>query len=505
MTKDHTPDESKKNLEESVKECGCDKHNEDAPPQQNQDDVDSTLSKAPDAKDSTGDIKKQAKGKIGNEMAKTPPKKSTSKDDDDSDDDQDDEDEDEDDDEDESVKQKFERLFKKQEKQIEQLSKQISGGKTTETTSITPKPTALIASDKADVKNWEQLGKEGFKSIKEHGHYAFDVDIDPVYKEMAQKTYNYANPYFNKTGAITETFTPSGTIPGVDLDRDFLLLPNGTFMKPIRQYTRFAIVPHGTDRTRFFTSTIPASATQTHGAQPADSTYTLTSIEVVPSTITGHVNTIYTDNLEDYPVDLMKATTQAAIARMMDFEADQVFDVAAAAATPGEWIRADTSAVISADDIAGVTFTAASIAEGRKFLELKGYPVDRLVLALAPQQYKELATDANIIRFIQANPGLAANISTTGIIERYLGVEILVTNKVQFAANTTNKALRAVLFVKNWTFGMGVKRDLTVKMHEYPEDNEIIVTANWRVSAVVLDATSFVRISSTTTQTGQNG
>ncbi|MDE1867052.1 MAG: hypothetical protein KGI08_04995 [Thaumarchaeota archaeon] len=489
--KTNTPESSK---DESVKECGC-KHNEEDVPQQTQSDIDSTTSKAPLPKDADGDVKKQATGKVGEKTSDKMSKDKPSK--------KDDDDDDEEDEKKETVEQKLLSKFAELEKKIDTMTPAKTESKPVSETG-SKKPTALIATNKESVVDWESLGKQAHASIKEHGHFAFDVALEPLLKENLQKTYNYANPYFNKTGAITETFSTSGTIPGVDLDRDFLLLPGGTYMKPIRQYTRFKVVPQGMDRERFFTSTIPASATQTHGSQPSDSTYTLTAVEIVPNTITGHVNTIYTDNLEDFPVDLMKATTQAAIARMMDFEADQTFDVAAAAATPGEWIKGSDGTVITQDDTASVTFTAAAIAEARKFLEMKGYPVDRLVCALAPQQYKELATDSNIVRYIQANPGVAANISTTGIIERYLGVELLVTNKVKYAANTTNHALRAIVFVKNWTFGMAVKRDLTIKMHEYPEDNEIIVTANWRVASTVLDATSFVQISSTTTQAGQS-
>lgn len=491
MTDKPTPDESKK-LEKSVKECGCN-HNEEDVTQQTQSDIDSTLSKAPEPKNADGEIKTQATGKEAKKMAKgkSPPQ-----------DDDDDGDEDEEDEKKETVEKKILSKFAELEKKLDNLNSPKTESKpVAETGSKTP--TAMIATNKEGIVDWESLGKQAHASIKEHGHFAFDVALEPLLKENMQKTYNYANPYFNKTGAITETFSTSGTIPGVDIDRDFLLLPGGTYMKPIRQYCRFKVVPQGMDRERFFTSTIPASATQTHGSLPSDSTYTLTAVEIVPSTITGHVNTIYTDNLEDFPVDLMKATTQAAIARMMDFEADQTFDIAAAAATPGEWIKGSDGTVITQDDTASVTFAAAAIAEARKFLEMKGYPTDRLVCALAPQQYKELATDSNIVRYIQANPGVASNISTTGIIERYLGVELLVTNKVKYAANTTNHALRAIVFVKNWTFGMAVKRDLTIKMHEYPEDNEIIVTANWRVASTVLDATSFVQISSTTTQSSQ--
>jgi hypothetical protein len=57
--------------------------------------------------------------------------------------------------------------------------------------------------------------------------------------------------------------------------------------------------------------------------------------------------------------------------------------------------------------------------------------------------------------------------------------------------------------VKNQSFALASKRELTVKLHEIPEDNTVRVTANWRVKAKALDLASTVRISTTTTNTAQ--
>ena len=51
--------------------------------------------------------------------------------------------------------------------------------------------------------------------------------------------------------------------------------------------------------------------------------------------------------------------------------------------------------------------------------------------------------------------------------------------------------------VPKHSFGIGIKRDVTVKMHEIPEDNQVRVNTTWRTKAGVIDSASIVRISTT--------
>ena len=77
-----------------------------------------------------------------------------------------------------------------------------------------------------------------------------------------------------------------------------------------------------------------------------------------------------------------------------------------------------------------------------------------------------------------------------------MGVQLVVSNAVELKSQT-NDAYNALICVPKHSYGIGIKRDVTVKMHEYGEDNQVRVNTTWRTNTGVIDATSIVRISST--------
>ena len=78
-----------------------------------------------------------------------------------------------------------------------------------------------------------------------------------------------------------------------------------------------------------------------------------------------------------------------------------------------------------------------------------------------------------------------------------MGVQLVVTNAVSVTDNTTNDSYIALMCIPKHSYGIGIKRDVTVKMHEIPEDNEVRVNTTWRTKCGVIDATSIVQIFST--------
>ena len=70
-------------------------------------------------------------------------------------------------------------------------------------------------------------------------------------------------------------------------------------------------------------------------------------------------------------------------------------------------------------------------------------------------------------------------------------------NAVQHNAAQTNASINAIMCVPKHSYGIGIKRDVTVKMHEYGEENQVRVNTTWRTKCGVIDATSIVRISTT--------
>jgi len=78
-----------------------------------------------------------------------------------------------------------------------------------------------------------------------------------------------------------------------------------------------------------------------------------------------------------------------------------------------------------------------------------------------------------------------------------MGVQLVVSNAVELKSNTTNNAYNAIICVPKHSYGIGIKRDVTVKMHEVGEDNQVRVNTTWRTNTGVIDATSIVRVSTT--------
>ena len=55
----------------------------------------------------------------------------------------------------------------------------------------------------------------------------------------------------------------------------------------------------------------------------------------------------------------------------------------------------------------------------------------------------------------------------------------------------------ALMFIPKHSYGIAVKRDVTVKFHDIGEDNQIRINTTWRTKSGVLDTSSIVRISTT--------
>ena len=163
--------------------------------------------------------------------------------------------------------------------------------------------------------------------------------------------------------------------------------------------------------------------------------------------------------------------------------------------TPGLWIRADTGATITSSNVASVAFDETGIAYAREYLENQGYLRGGVkpVAFLHPKQWRELITSTNVTSLATRS---VPDIWLKAQLEELMGVQIVVTNAVE-AKSQTNDAYNAIVCVPKHSYGIGIKRDVTVKMHEIPEDNQVRVNTTWRTKAGVIDSASIVRVSST--------
>ena len=221
-------------------------------------------------------------------------------------------------------------------------------------------------------------------------------------------------------------------------------------------------------------------------------------VEVVPSTITGVYLVGDYDEIENSPFDLLQAIVEGSAASYDDFVATDMLTTVSAEGTltPGLWIRGDTGATITSSDIASVTLDETGIAFGREYLENQGYLRGGVkpVCFLHPRQWRELITSTNVTSLATRS---VPDIWLKAQLEEFMGVQLVVTNAVENETAQTNNAYNAIMCIPKHSYGIGVKRDVTVKFHDIGEDNQVRVNTTWRTKAGVIDATSIVRISTT--------
>ena len=297
---------------------------------------------------------------------------------------------------------------------------------------------------------------------------------------------------------LKEAVSISGTHATQDLDTDVAIVPGGISFKPVFQFAKTKRIDAGSDRARFFKTTIPANGTQTVGSTPSEATQTFTRVEVTPSTITGVYLVGDFDEIENSPFDLLQAIVEGSAASFEDFVATDMLDTVSkeGTLTAGLWIRGDSGATVTTSDTASVAFDETAIAYGREYLENQGYLRGGIkpVCFLDPQQWRELITSTNVTSLATRS---APDIWLKAELEQLMGVQLVVTNAVEHKTDQTNNAINAIMCVPKHSYGIGIKRDVTVKMHEIGEDNQVRVNTTWRAKAGVIDSTSIVRISTT--------
>lgn len=386
------------------------------------------------------------------------------------------------------------------------------------------KPTAQV-SNQDSVLTLDEISKEYPKALEKYGKYQFDVPLESMRSVLVAPAKNTDNTGFpvretyigqprtiqeawnrpNKT--VVESYRPetlkeavslSGTHATQDLDTDVAIVPGGISFVPVFQFAKTKEIERGSDRVRFFKSTIPANGSQTVGSTPSEATQTITSVEVTPSTITGVYLIGDFDEIENSPFDLLQAIVEGSAASFEDFVATDMLDTVSAedTLTPGLWIRGDTGATVTTSDTASVALDETGVFYGREYLGNQGYLRGGVkpVMFLDDQQFRELLTSSNVTSLATRS---LPDIWLKAKLEEFAGVQLVVTNAVEHKSDQTNPSINAIMCVPKHSYGIGIKRNVTVKMHEIGEDNQVRVNTTWRVKAGVIDATSIVRISTT--------
>jgi hypothetical protein len=295
-----------------------------------------------------------------------------------------------------------------------------------------------------------------------------------------------------------EAVSTSGTISGVELGTQIVILKGGIKVKPIRQWLDVKKIPQGDDTVRFYTLDVPAfgDITESASVDITPATSTLTGIDVTANTVRGFRQNVLKSEVEKYPKPLLEKIRETARIRSVEDEAaNTLITIAAADAVDfgANHLGFDDGLLVpdTITEDAATEAAAVGIEAAKQRLEEQGHDPENgaAIAAITPRQMKNLIKDTNLIRFISVGD---PSISRQGKISMYFGVELWVTNTIR----TANNASRAILFMKGITFGLAVGRELELEFDKNIRQQSVDIVATHRVNSVILDATAYVILSS---------
>jgi len=334
-------------------------------------------------------------------------------------------------------------------------------------------------------------GKAVLDKLNDNGFASFTVDKEGWMKKnmLAQN---------NESGEVTEAVTTSGTIPGIKTTTNIIQLRGGKVFQPIRQFGQFQAIPTGQNTARFYTLDNPnyAAITEQLGTDITAGTHALASIDITCN-VRGLRQTILQSELEDFPASFLGALRTQMRDEAVRDETNLVLTTIAdttndfgVAGGPFHIGGDGVDTTDTTEEDADVNISKAGVARGRRLLEANGFsPLPgNFVLFLHPVAYEGLLLDTNISTLIeQGLPGK----STSGIIESYLGVQLIVTT----ALRTENNAFRNVLLNKGTAFALCSQRTLKIELAKTIERQTIDVVATHRIGVDELDKASYGIIS----------
>jgi hypothetical protein len=342
-------------------------------------------------------------------------------------------------------------------------------------------------------KQWEEAQVDSQVALMEKVLAGEQVSIK-IDKEEFLKKHSVFKP-----SQFSEAVTTSGTIPGVDVGQQIVILPGGILVKTIRPWVQVKVIPQGHDTVRFYTLDIPAFGTITEhvSSDITPATHALTAIEVSANTVRGFRQNVLKAEVEKYPKDLLEKIRETARTRALEDEVTITLSTIAASTSVdfgANHLNANDGALVAdnaAEDATGV-LKAAGIEAAKVRLQGQGHDPDNgsAVIALTPKAQKELIQDTVITNFIQNS---SPEISRQGRISLYFGIEIFVTNSIK---TDLNNSARNICFMKGKAFGLAVGREIELEFGKNIVRQSVDIVATHRVNAVVLDATAYVILSS---------
>ena len=359
-------------------------------------------------------------------------------------------------------------------------------------TSVSPK--AVWESTVGEPAKWFESIKKGLLSDGS-GYKQWTISLENYIKNLPKQWLNYGQ----HTAAVqtkSEAFTISaGDMPQV-FSKQVYLIPGGRMRGPIRQFLDTQIIEDSDRYNWYKVGGFDFDDVTNEGAEPTtEEAQTVTKVTATPALIRANMTVKYSD-IENAPFDLIEAFNRAAGLGALDAEAKDVLDTVYDAITPTNWVGSADGAAVTGDDslITATAHKQEGLYAGKRLIENQGGDTSpgSLVYFAHPKAVEELVLDTAADFFTGQN---ALHSTALGVLENRLGVDIVVTNKVATADNTTADTYRNVLMMKG-VIGLAVAADLQIEAQRRPDLSAVKVGARHRLKAAIIDETMTCRISS---------
>lgn len=344
---------------------------------------------------------------------------------------------------------------------------------------------------------FENVKKEKLKDLP--ASMIWEINVEAFLETLTKKTMAWGNASAIRSrtemqaAARGEAITiTAGDMPQI-FAKQVYVIPGGRMRVPIRQFLDVQIIEDADRYNWYKIDSFDLDDTTAEGTEPTNEAQTVTKVTATPVLKRG-VQTVNFSDIENAPFDLIEAFNRAAALGSISEEAKEVLDTTYDAITPSNWVNANTGAVLTADDVSGMTMRQEGIYAALDLIERQGGDTSpgNCVAFLHPKAVRELILDTAADFFTGQQP---LSHRALGVLENRLGIDIVPTNKVAAQDNTTNDTFRNVLIVKG-SIGLAVAADLQLEAQRRPDLSAVKVAARHRIKAAVIDETMTTRISS---------
>ena len=347
--------------------------------------------------------------------------------------------------------------------------------------------------------SFNRIYSEARGALDRIGRYKFGITMDnKVMERYGGRASASIGGDFKLKEAVTFAGGTDQNIAGqrVHADSRVIVDPAGLQTSSIRDLVRFTEVAVGDTEVVFQITDAIEGREVTEGSANMNQTDTFNNVILKDFPSFGHTQSITRSTFENSYTGTLDAIAEKAAIASVHREAQVVFRDLTNAATPANWLNA-TGGSITTDDTASSlgTLNAEVIGDAETLLRERGYATngEEICIAVTPKQLNDLRNDGDIIRWMQYSKD--GERLTQGVVPMIHGVRVVPMLAMGQVNTGNNIKERAVVFLKNYSFILGAKRELQISMLDNP--NRFSLDWSWskRVAARIYKNESIVRIS----------